>query len=77
MTWVCGITFELPIGNRSGSRLYPTAEECSANARLISAAPDLHEALRRAVHFMQNAGVNIERDYPEIDAALCKARGEG
>ena len=33
----------------------------------------LVQAVKRAQHYMRNCGVNMERDYPEIDAALARA----
>lgn len=37
---------------------------------------DFLEALERAAHYMQNCGANMERDYPEIPAAIAKAKGQ-
>lgn len=37
----------------------------------------LERALRRAEHYIGNCGVDIERDYPEIAAAILRCRGAG
>ncbi len=53
-------------------------EQARANARLISAAPDMYEALKRLVEYYK--GTTIEDDYALIidqaRAALSKAEGE-
>lgn len=48
--------------------------ETRANALLMAAAPDLLAALESAQHYMRNAGLNMDRDFPEIQAAIDKAR---
>lgn len=51
-----------------------TQEEAAANARLISAAPDLYEALR---DLCASGGPDDGADlFEKANAALAKARGE-
>lgn len=57
-----------------------TKKEAEANARLIAAAPDLLEALKRVEHYLQ--GDRTGRDFEESDvvgivqAAIAKAEGK-
>lgn len=53
----------------------PTAE---ANTHLIAAAPDLHEAVERALRHAENIGIDSEGSsyVNQLRAALAKARGE-
>lgn len=70
--WICG-----EILNRVRTI---SEEEATANAHLISAAPDLFEALDMARRYMKTCLGSSFWDgpnpYPIIDAALAKARGE-
>lgn len=55
------------------------SEEARANAHLIAAAPDLYEALERAVRYFTDAGSNREawgEMVHEWQQTLAKARGE-
>lgn len=53
------------------SELLPErADECIANARLIAAAPEMLEALKKARDAL---GANAARD--DVDAAIAKAEG--
>lgn len=53
--------------------------ESRANANLIASAPDLYEALKSCLNFMENTeselGFNLE-SADQARAALAKARGE-
>lgn len=54
-------------------------EIASANAALIAAAPDLHEALQGCLNFLENTESELGIKLPSADAAraaLAKARGE-
>lgn len=57
------------------------------NAHLISAAPDMYEALKEVAERLRNCATNIEEEYPiwagdlrkmaeSADAALAKAEGK-
>ena len=48
----------------------PTTEEAKANARLISAAPDMLDALRRLTHPMAS-----DEDLSNALAVIAKAEG--
>lgn len=54
------------------------AKTTAANARLIAAAPELYEAVERALRHAQNIGVDSEGSsyVNQLRAALAKARGE-
>nr|WP_313011673.1 hypothetical protein [Brucella intermedia] len=71
-TWICGEIWNdvAPLPER----------EAKANAHLISAAPELFEALDMARRYMKTCLGSSFWDgpnpYPIIDAALAKARGE-
>ena len=57
--------------------VYGTAAFSSANARLISAAPDLYEALRDIVDAADGTGWDqLDATFTQARAALKKARGE-
>ena len=57
--------------------------ECEANARLVAAAPDLLEALRKLMALNDNRGTfggelyqdRVDRAWDEARAALAKAEG--
>ena len=55
------------------------AENREANAHLIAAAPDLYEAIKSCLNFMENTeselGISLE-SADQARAALNKARGE-
>jgi hypothetical protein len=55
------------------------ADEAMANARLIAAAPDLHEALAGLMNSlnMEHAGRPVYDAYQKCAAAIAKARGKG
>lgn len=56
-----------------------TPDEAAANARLISAAPDLYDALARIVASVSSGpsgSVCQTSDFEDAKAALAKARGE-
>lgn len=58
---------------------YAGAGEATANARLIAAAPDLLEAARRALNFIQNTEGEFGDNLPSGDAlraAIARATGE-
>jgi hypothetical protein len=56
---------------------YTTAELILADARLISAAPDLYEALQEIVDAADGAGWNqLDATFTRARSALKKARGE-
>jgi hypothetical protein len=68
---------------RAGSGKFPLATlhgnprlalETEANARLISAAPDLYEALEGLRRVLN--GTYADATIAKVDAALAKARGE-
>ena len=68
---------------RNGEWHWPDEAECTANARLISAAPDMAEALRLFIHYDEatdDDGVQLMLNYADAlsaaKAALAKARGE-
>ena len=55
------------------------ADELTANAHLIAAAPDLYVALEKALNFITNTESEMGKTLPCGDAAraaLAKARGE-
>jgi hypothetical protein len=55
------------------------AEQCEANARLIGAAPDMLQALRRAVLALAFAAETfpaMRDDYEAVSNAIDKATGE-
>ena len=54
-------------------RCFSHAPDCDLIAVYRTAALDLLAALKRAQHYMRNCGADMERDYPEIDAAITKA----
>lgn len=56
-----------------------TAEEATANARLIAAAPDLIEALQDILEYSGGAASALDDEYvmDRARAALSKALGEG
>jgi len=64
---------------------YPNADTRRANARLISAAPDLLEALERAIEYVERFGDMNHEPLPgdcaatlyASRAAIAKARGSG
>lgn len=51
-------------------------EESAANASLISSAPELLEALREALEWLESAQADEPKDYhnEHLDAAISKAR---
>lgn len=49
---------------------------CQANARLISAAPDLYEACKEFVRKVEAGEAKSTRSYAQMKTALAKARGE-
>ena len=53
-----------------GSTMEPTTEEAKANARLISAAPEMLDALRRLTHPMAS-----DDDLSHALAVIAKAEG--
>ena len=57
---------------RDGEWVWPDEAECTANAHLIAAAPDMADALETVVRDMTAAPWVLE----ECRAALAKARGE-
>ncbi|TGE04606.1 hypothetical protein [Hymenobacter fodinae] len=52
------------------------ADETRANARLIAAAPDLLEALKKVSTFWNEDNPNADCPYDDVDAAIAKATGE-
>ena len=64
---------------RDGEWHWPDEVECTANARLIASAPDMAEALEKALNFITNTESEMGETLPCGDAAraaLAKARGE-
>lgn len=61
-------SMEMPWGDDVG----PDMDQATANAYLISAAPDLYEALHEAQEILEAMGVATEKE----EAALAKAQGE-
>lgn len=59
---------------RAGVHTRPNAE---ANARLISAAPDLYAALKEMVEWWETEGGRLEDSLSRAKAALEKAEGIG
>ena len=55
---------------------YTTAELILADARLISAAPDLYEALQEIVDATDTGWEHLDATFTRARAALKKARGE-
>jgi hypothetical protein len=49
--------------------------EAAANARLIAAAPELLEAVKRARRHAMNIGITDGSYLAQLDAAIAKARG--
>jgi hypothetical protein len=72
--------------SEAGAAILPTLaavhnfpDQIDANARLISAAPDLYEALDHFVTTAERVGLrdgNMPEWLPKAKAALAKARGE-
>jgi len=62
---------------RSRSSLKEHQDETLANARLIAAAPDMHEALKLyTAHQQGTRGHYCSECHNEIDKALAKAEGK-
>tara|TARA_R110002020_G_scaffold276125_1_gene491405 strand:+ start:19 stop:360 length:342 start_codon:yes stop_codon:yes gene_type:complete len=60
--------------------LSENAQTCAANARLISAAPDLYAAARLGLNYIENTEAELGIQLSSGDAlraALSKANGEG
>jgi len=55
---------------------YTTAELILADARLISAAPDLYEALQEIVDATDTGWEHLDATFTRARAALKKAKGE-
>ena len=55
---------------------YTTGELNPADARLISAAPDLYEALKEIVDATDTGWEHLDATFTRARAALKKARGE-
>lgn len=53
-------------------------DEARANANLIAAAPELYEAVERALRHAQHLGIDVEGSsyVKQLRAALAKARGQ-
>lgn len=61
------------------SQFPPPAEmapQCEFNARLIAAAPELLEALKKARRFVLSSNDPVGLELIEIDSAIAKATGE-
>jgi hypothetical protein len=70
-----GRPFYRTVCNVSGFLIPP--EEASANAHLISAAPDLYEALRNLWQVCQKNNYEIPKEYDQqITQAFAKADGK-
>ncbi len=57
-------------------REYTTLDLLAADARLISAAPDLYEALKEIVDATETGWDHLDATFTRARAALKKARGE-
>jgi len=55
---------------------YTTGELIPSDARLISAAPDLYEALKEIVDATDTGWEHLDATFTRARAALKKARGE-
>lgn len=64
------------IGGRRHGDHFDDYREVDANARLIAAAPDLLEALERAVDRLEGAGLFYSEAAIRARAAIAKATGE-
>lgn len=51
------------------------SEEGNANARLIVAAPDLYEALKKAAYMYESSGLTNNDEYKALCTAIAKAEG--
>lgn len=56
--------------------LIKSTPSCQANARLIAAAPDMLEALKRCVELMDNGGTWTIDDQNTARTVIAKAEGE-
>lgn len=80
--WPRSSQFSVVIGDtRVSTQLtgykFSTIAEREANADLISAAPDMYEALEQAVTSMLDSGYSLDSAAVRAcDIALAKARGE-
>ena len=62
---------------RDGEWVWPDEAECTANAHLIAAAPDLYAALERLVSEWRGVDAGtLFKAVKEAEATLAKARGE-
>jgi hypothetical protein len=59
----------------SVAQLYANIPESKANARLIAAAPDMYEALKKARVAIATWSPAPDEPLQEIDAAIAKAEG--
>lgn len=82
--WIAGLTEELPVGNRAGTRLYPKADETRSNAERFAHAWNCHDQLYEALQLLtdeQNGPPLIHREasfnaaYAKAVAAIAKAKG--
>lgn len=71
----CGATFVCCL-NDGEYHEYKDREEQEANAHLISAAPDMYEALEDAAMEIRHLARGTTDSYDAIMALLAKARGE-
>lgn len=66
-----------PAGDGDTGDIVATCYQDSDHAHLIAAAPDMFDALARAMKWLAiSDDVRCEKDFKAAEAALAKARGE-